>query len=129
MPLLLRSLRDAFRRSFLVVSSGALATLSGLLTQAAPCVYALSFGGQAFPAAGGTGNARSVAELHTILANGGVAKGKRFMANRRVAIPDDTGVPRYILSVIEDVTERRRAELELVEAKDRLTLATRAGCP
>lgn len=32
------------------------------------------------PAAGGTGNARSVAEIHAILANGGVAKGKRFMS-------------------------------------------------
>jgi CubicO group peptidase (beta-lactamase class C family) len=31
-------------------------------------------------AAGGTGNARSVAEIHTILANGGVAKGRRFMS-------------------------------------------------
>jgi CubicO group peptidase (beta-lactamase class C family) len=31
-------------------------------------------------AAGGTGNARSVAEIHAILANGGVAKGKRFMS-------------------------------------------------
>ena len=32
------------------------------------------------PAAGGTGNARSIAEIHAILANGGVAKGKRFMS-------------------------------------------------
>lgn len=32
------------------------------------------------PAAGGTGNARSVAEIHAILANGGVAKGKRFLS-------------------------------------------------
>jgi CubicO group peptidase (beta-lactamase class C family) len=32
------------------------------------------------PAAGGTGNARSVAEIHVILANGGVAKGKRFLS-------------------------------------------------
>jgi len=32
------------------------------------------------PAAGGTGNARAVAEIHTILANGGVARGKRFMS-------------------------------------------------
>jgi CubicO group peptidase (beta-lactamase class C family) len=32
------------------------------------------------PAAGGTSNARAVAEIHTILANGGVAKGKRFMS-------------------------------------------------
>jgi CubicO group peptidase (beta-lactamase class C family) len=32
------------------------------------------------PAAGGHGNARSVAQIHMILANGGVAKGKRFMS-------------------------------------------------
>src|SRR5262249_47377721 len=36
--------------------------------------------GAELPAAGGTGNARSVAEIHMILANGGVAKGKRFMS-------------------------------------------------
>jgi CubicO group peptidase (beta-lactamase class C family) len=36
--------------------------------------------GAEIPAAGGTGNARAVAEVHTILANGGVAKGKRFMS-------------------------------------------------
>ncbi|HYD45055.1 MAG TPA: serine hydrolase domain-containing protein [Phenylobacterium sp.] len=36
--------------------------------------------GAEIPAAGGTGNARSVAEIHCILANGGVAKGKRFMS-------------------------------------------------
>ena len=32
------------------------------------------------PAAGGTGNARSVAEVHVLLANGGVAKGKRILS-------------------------------------------------
>ena len=32
------------------------------------------------PAAGGQGNARSVAEIHALLANGGVAKGKRIMS-------------------------------------------------
>jgi len=32
------------------------------------------------PAANGQGNARSIAEIHVILANGGVAKGKRFMS-------------------------------------------------
>lgn len=32
------------------------------------------------PAAGGQGNARSLAEIHTMLANGGVAKGKRFLS-------------------------------------------------
>lgn len=36
--------------------------------------------GAEIPAAGGTGNARSVAEIHCILANGGMAKGKRFMS-------------------------------------------------
>ncbi|HTP77947.1 MAG TPA: serine hydrolase domain-containing protein [Rhizomicrobium sp.] len=36
--------------------------------------------GAEIPAAGGTGNARSIAEIHAILANGGVAKGKRIMS-------------------------------------------------
>jgi CubicO group peptidase (beta-lactamase class C family) len=36
--------------------------------------------GAEIPAAGGTGNARSVAQIHAILANGGVAKGKRFLS-------------------------------------------------
>jgi CubicO group peptidase (beta-lactamase class C family) len=36
--------------------------------------------GAEIPAAGGTGNARSVAQLHAILANGGVANGRRFMS-------------------------------------------------
>jgi CubicO group peptidase (beta-lactamase class C family) len=32
------------------------------------------------PAGGGHGNARSIAEIHAILANGGVAQGKRFLS-------------------------------------------------
>ena len=36
--------------------------------------------GAEIPAAGGTGNARSVATIHTILANGGMANGKRFLS-------------------------------------------------
>jgi CubicO group peptidase (beta-lactamase class C family) len=40
--------------------------------------------GAEIPAAGGTGNARSVAGIHAILANGGVAKGKRFMSEAGV---------------------------------------------
>jgi hypothetical protein len=32
------------------------------------------------PAAGGTGNARSIANVHVILANGGMANGKRFLS-------------------------------------------------
>jgi CubicO group peptidase (beta-lactamase class C family) len=36
--------------------------------------------GAEIPAGGGTGNARSIAQIHCILANGGVAQGKRFMS-------------------------------------------------
>jgi CubicO group peptidase (beta-lactamase class C family) len=36
--------------------------------------------GAEIPAAGGTGNARSVAEIQAVLANGGVAKGKRILS-------------------------------------------------
>jgi CubicO group peptidase (beta-lactamase class C family) len=36
--------------------------------------------GAEIPAAGGTGNARAIAEIHAILANGGLAKGKRFLS-------------------------------------------------
>ncbi len=40
--------------------------------------------GAEIPAAGGTGNARSIAEVHAILANGGEAKGKRFLSEAGV---------------------------------------------
>ena len=36
--------------------------------------------GAEIPAAGGTGNARAIAQIHAILANGGVAQGKRFLS-------------------------------------------------
>ena len=36
--------------------------------------------GAEIPAAGGTGNARSIAQVHAILANGGEAQGKRFLS-------------------------------------------------
>src|SRR6202008_667481 len=36
--------------------------------------------GAEIPAAGGTGNARSVAEIHALLANGGTAKGKPILS-------------------------------------------------
>lgn len=39
-----------------------------------------SWRGAEIPAAGGTGNARSVAEIHACLANGGIAKGKRILS-------------------------------------------------
>ena len=36
--------------------------------------------GAEIPAAGGTGNARSIAQIHAILANDGVAQGRRFLS-------------------------------------------------
>lgn len=42
--------------------------------------YSREWRGAEIPAAGGTGNARSVALVHTILANGGEAKGKRYLS-------------------------------------------------
>ena len=37
------------------------------------------------------------------------ALGSRFMTSKRVAIRDNAGEPRYIINVVEDVTERRQA--------------------
>ena len=36
--------------------------------------------------------------------------GSRFVASQRVAIRDDDGKPQYLLTVLEDVTEKRRVE-------------------
>jgi CubicO group peptidase (beta-lactamase class C family) len=50
--------------------------------------------GAEIPAAGGTGNARSVAEVHVLLANGGTAKGKRLLSEagcRRALEPQIEG--------------------------------------
>lgn len=47
------------------------------------------------PAAGGHGNARSIAEIHVILANGGIAKGKRFLSEagcRKALEPQIEGI-------------------------------------
>jgi CubicO group peptidase (beta-lactamase class C family) len=51
--------------------------------------------GAEIPAAGGTGNARSIATAHMILANGGTVNGKRFMSEagvRKAAEPQIEGV-------------------------------------
>jgi CubicO group peptidase (beta-lactamase class C family) len=50
--------------------------------------------GAEIPAAGGTGNARSVAQIHAILANHGVAQGRRFISAagcRRALDPQVSG--------------------------------------
>jgi CubicO group peptidase (beta-lactamase class C family) len=51
--------------------------------------------GAEIPAAGGIGNARAVAEIHAILANGGTARGRRFLSEagcRRVLEKQIEGV-------------------------------------
>jgi diguanylate cyclase (GGDEF)-like protein/PAS domain S-box-containing protein len=39
----------------------------------------------------------------------GDTSGERFITSRRIGIPDQAGEPRYIVNVVEDVTDRRRA--------------------
>ena len=36
--------------------------------------------------------------------------GQRFITSRRIGIPDQTGETRYLINVVDDVTERRRAD-------------------
>jgi CubicO group peptidase (beta-lactamase class C family) len=52
------------------------------------------------PAVNGHGNARSMAEIHSILANGGVAKGKRFMseAGTRKALEQQIEGPDLVMT-------------------------------
>ncbi|MGY4628269.1 bifunctional diguanylate cyclase/phosphodiesterase [Bradyrhizobium sp. USDA 4486] len=38
-----------------------------------------------------------------------LTKGMRYITSTRISIRDDSGEPRYLISVVEDVTERRRA--------------------
>ncbi|MCP3373853.1 bifunctional diguanylate cyclase/phosphodiesterase [Bradyrhizobium cajani] len=38
------------------------------------------------------------------------AAGRRYITSRRIGIRDKSGEPRYIINVVEDVTERRRAD-------------------
>ena len=38
------------------------------------------------------------------------ALGQRFITSRRIGIPDQAGQTRYIINVVDDVTDRRRAD-------------------
>jgi diguanylate cyclase (GGDEF)-like protein/PAS domain S-box-containing protein len=38
------------------------------------------------------------------------AAGQRFITSRRIGIPDQAGETRYLINVVDDVTERRRAD-------------------
>ena len=37
-------------------------------------------------------------------------RGQRFITSKRIGIPDQTGEARYLINVVDDVTERRRAD-------------------
>jgi diguanylate cyclase (GGDEF)-like protein/PAS domain S-box-containing protein len=37
-------------------------------------------------------------------------QGQRYLTSRRIGIPDQTGEMRYVINVVDDVTERRRAD-------------------
>jgi diguanylate cyclase (GGDEF)-like protein/PAS domain S-box-containing protein len=57
-------------------------------------------------------------------------KGTRMITNKKVTIRDDNGNPQYFVNVIEDVTDRKRAEarIEYLASHDPLTtLANRAA--
>ena len=41
------------------------------------------------------------------------ALGLRFITSRRIAIRDQAAEPRYLVNVVEDVTERRRANEQI----------------
>ncbi len=38
------------------------------------------------------------------------AGGQRIQGTRRIIVPDDAGEPKYLMAVIDDITERKRAE-------------------
>ena len=40
-------------------------------------------------------------------------QGQRFITSKRIGIPDQTGETRYLINVVDDVTERRRADQKI----------------
>jgi light-regulated signal transduction histidine kinase (bacteriophytochrome) len=51
--------------------------------------------------------------------------GERFLHTRKLPIADEAGRPRYLLGISEDITERRRAELKIMELHSALELRAR----
>ncbi|HQN20022.1 MAG TPA: PAS domain S-box protein, partial [Syntrophobacteraceae bacterium] len=44
-------------------------------------------------------------------------KGERVLHTRKIPIPDDRGVPKYVLSISEDITEQKQTEEALLESE------------
>jgi PAS domain S-box-containing protein len=65
---------------------------------------------------------RDVPEEVMIAPNGAV----RTMHTRKVAIHDDAGQPAFLLGVSEDITERKRAEVDVERAREAAEAASRA---
>ena len=42
-----------------------------------------------------------------------LGKGSRFVTSKKIVIRDGNGEPQYLLGVIEDVTERKRADEQI----------------
>jgi PAS domain S-box-containing protein len=53
------------------------------------------------------------------------ASGPRWLHTKKVPILDETGTPRYLLGISEDITERKRADAELRRAKEQAERASK----
>jgi two-component system, cell cycle sensor histidine kinase and response regulator CckA len=45
-------------------------------------------------------------------------RGTRIFHTKKIPLPDESGKPRYLLGISEDITERKQAETALVEARE-----------
>lgn len=52
-------------------------------------------------------------------------RGQRWLHTKKVPIVDDTGTPRYLLGISEDITDRKDALRELAAARDKAEAANR----
>ena len=52
--------------------------------------------------------------------------GRRILHTKKIPVLDPTGQPRFLLGISEDITEKRRTELALQEAKEAAESASRA---
>jgi PAS domain S-box-containing protein len=51
--------------------------------------------------------------------------GQRWLHTKKVAIPDDSGAPRYLLGISQDITEDKRVKAALLAAKDKAEASSR----